>query len=158
MGVCGCGKSTLGRALSELSGLRYLDGDDLHPAANVAKMQSGVPLNDADRAPWLAACGAAMAAAPEGLIVGCSSLKRSYRDIIRDAAAPARPVFAYLHGPRSLLAARLNARRDHFMPSTMLDSQLATLEIPQPEEAALIVSIDLSPEEAAQQIRRRLSL
>lgn len=151
MGVCGCGKSTVGAELSRASGLAFLDGDDLHPPQNVAKMRSGLALDDADREPWLAECGR-LAAAEEGVILGCSALTRRYRDTIRRHAAPMQPVFVYLHGTRATLSQRLGARKGHFMPSALLDSQLATLEVPTPEEAALTVSIENSSQVLAAQI------
>ena len=137
MGVCGCGKSSVGQGIAMALGLRFTDGDDLHPATNVAKMASGQPLTDADRWPWLAKVGETLGA---GGVVACSALKRVYRDHIR-AAAPAT-VFVYLHGSRELLAARLAARPGHFMPPALLDSQLATLESPIDEPGCLCIPID----------------
>lgn len=157
MGVCGCGKSTVGAELSRASGIDFLDGDDLHPAENVAKMRAGIPLDDADRAPWLAECGRRLATAEEGLILGCSALTGLYRDMIRAHAAPAQPVFVYLHGTRAALRQRLGARRGHFMPSALLDSQLATLEVPAPAEAALTVSIENTSQALAAQVLTRLA-
>ncbi|PWE48387.1 gluconokinase [Thioclava sp. NG1] len=157
MGVCGSGKSTVGEALSRASGLTYIDGDDLHPESNVEKMRTGLPLNDLDRAPWLAACGRSLAERREGLILGCSALKASYRHLIRANAKPAEPTFIYLHGTRALLRARLEARRDHFMPSALLDSQLETLDPPSPSEGALTVSIEHSPDAIAEHILSRLA-
>lgn len=155
MGVCGCGKSTVGEALSALTGIPFLDADALHPATNVAKMRAGIPLDDADRAPWLRACGQAMAQAEGGLILGCSALKAGYREIIRRQGVT--PVFVYLHGARALLRARLGARQGHFMPTTLLDSQLATLEVPTAEENALTVDIAQPAEVLARQIHMRLT-
>ncbi|GHC62722.1 gluconokinase [Neogemmobacter tilapiae] len=136
MGVCGCGKSSVGQGIAAALGLPFTDGDDLHPAANVAKMASGQPLTDADRWPWLTKVGETLA---PGGVVACSALKRSYRDHIRKAAPDVR--FVYLHGDRALLAARLAARPGHFMPPALLDSQLATLEIPQADENPIILNI-----------------
>lgn len=157
MGVSGCGKSTIGQALADATGLAYVDGDDLHPAANVEKMRQGIPLVDEDRAPWLADCGRRLAAAPWGLILGCSALKAEYRALIRHRAAPAAPIFVYLHGSRTTLQARLNGRHNHFMPATLLDSQIATLDVPAPMEQAITVSIDQPAAAAAQQIRARIA-
>ena len=139
-GVAGCGKSSVGAALGAALGLPYRDGDDLHPPENVAKMAAGVPLTDADRAPWLADVGAALATdAP--LIIGCSALKRRYRDQIR-AAAGGAVTFVHLAGTRAVIEARMAARQNHFMPVSLLDSQFAALEPPQPDEASLTVNID----------------
>lgn len=133
MGVSGSGKSALGAAIAAQSGLRYLDGDDLHPEGNIAKMRAGVALTDADRWPWLDAVAARLAQdAP--ILIGCSALKRSYRDHLRaKAGGPLR--FLYLHGPASVLAARMAGRAGHFMPGALLTSQLATLEPPSLDEA-----------------------
>jgi carbohydrate kinase (thermoresistant glucokinase family) len=136
MGVCGCGKSSVGQGIAAALGLPFTDGDDLHPPANVAKMASGQPLTDADRWPWLTRVGETLA---PGGVVACSALKRAYRDHIR-AAAP-DTIFVYLHGDRALLAARLAARPNHFMPPALLDSQLATLEPPLDEPRCITVDI-----------------
>ena len=140
MGVAGCGKSTVGAALSVRLGVPYRDGDDLHSAANIAKMRRGEPLTDADRAPWLRAVGAALHdGAP--LIIGCSALKRQYRDLIR-AEAGGPVTFVHLAGSRAVIAARMAARTGHFMPPALLDSQFAALEPPGADENAVTVSID----------------
>ncbi|MDN4595581.1 gluconokinase [Leifsonia virtsii] len=151
MGVSGSGKSTVGEQVAELLGVPFVDGDALHPAANVAKMASGVPLTDDDRIPWLRAVGRALAeTSPEGAVVACSALKRSYRDLIRSEAPDA--LFAELDGDRALLAARMAARPGHFMPVSLLDSQLATLEPLQPEEHGLRLDVSRSPAELADAI------
>ena len=131
MGVSGTGKTTVGRGLSAALGLPFVEGDDYHPAHNVAKMARGEPLDDRDRAPWLAALGQvlAKAAATGGCILACSALKRAYRDQLR-AAAGAPVHFVWLHGTRELLAGRLAGRSGHFFPLSLLDSQFATLEPP----------------------------
>lgn len=126
MGVSGSGKSTVGALLAAQLGVPFTDADALHPPENVAKMAAGEPLDDADRAPWLDAVGAELAAAPSGLVVGCSALKRAYRDRIR-AAAP-QSYFAHLAGSPDLIAERLAGRAGHFMPAGLLGSQLRTLE------------------------------
>ena len=145
MGVAGCGKTSIGLALAPLLAARFLDGDDLHSPVNIAKMRRGEALTDADRAPWLAAVGQALAA-PGRLIVGCSALRRRYRELIRGAAgAPMR--FVHLAGSRAVIAARLAARRGHFMPDSLLDSQFAALEPPEPDERVITVDID-QPREA----------
>lgn len=139
MGVSGCGKSTVGAALAARLGLAYRDGDDLHPAANVEKMRAGQPLGDADRWPWLDRVAAVLKdEAP--VIIGCSALRRAYRDRIRSGAGgPVR--FVHLSGQRDLIAARMATRAGHYMPLSLLDSQFATLEPPGPDEA-LTVDID----------------
>ena len=140
MGVSGCGKTTIGDLVARELGVRFLDGDSLHPVENVAKMASGTPLTDEDRWPWLATVGAELAAAgPAGLVLACSALKRSYRDAIR-AQAP-ETVFLHLHGSREVLGGRIEGRSGHFMPSTLLDSQLATLEPLEADEAGTVVDI-----------------
>jgi carbohydrate kinase (thermoresistant glucokinase family) len=143
MGVSGAGKSLIGSALAHRLGLPFLDGDDLHSGANVARMAAGIPLTDADRGPWLDAVGAALAAAPGGAVIACSALKRAYRDRIRGAAPDAR--FVQLDGSRELLLARMSARAGHFMPPSLLDSQLAALEPLTPDEPGASVPVDGDP-------------
>jgi carbohydrate kinase (thermoresistant glucokinase family) len=125
MGVSGCGKSSVGEEIARLTSAQFVDGDDLHPEANKAKMGAGIPLDDNDRWPWLDRVGEVLAG-PKGAIVACSALKRVYRDRIR-AAAPGT-VFVHLDGSRELLWERISARQNHFMPASLLDSQLAILE------------------------------
>ena len=139
MGVSGCGKSSVGAGLAERLGIPYRDGDDLHPAANVDKMRAGVPLTDDDRWPWLDRVATVLRdEAP--VIVGCSALRRVYRDRIRQSAGG--PVtFIHLAGDRAVIAERMAARTGHYMPTTLLDSQFATLEPPGSDEA-LTVDID----------------
>ena len=143
IGVSGSGKTTLGERLAQHFGWAFKEGDELHPAANIAKMRHGVPLDDADRAPWLAAVGAWIdgwrRAGVSGVIT-CSALKRAYRRTLMQGRAGLR--FVFLKGPESLLAARLERRRGHFMPPGLLASQLAALEEPGPEEGAIVVDID----------------
>jgi gluconokinase len=141
MGVSGSGKTTLGRALSARLGWPFLEGDDLHPPANRAKMAAGHALDDADRAPWLDAIRAWIdrrLQAGGSAVVACSALKRAYRD--RLAAGP-QVWFVFQDGPREVLQARLARRRGHFMPVSLLDSQLATLERPGPDEQAVTVDV-----------------
>jgi gluconokinase len=126
MGVSGCGKSTVGKLLAQALGGVFLDGDELHPEASITKMASGTPLTDEDREPWLRDIGVRLASAEGTVVIACSALKRSYRDLIRSAARDI--VFVHLHGSRELLAQRMAARPGHFMPGSLLDSQLATLE------------------------------
>lgn len=139
MGVAGCGKSSVGEAISARTGIAYRDGDDLHPAANVEKMRAGIPLTDEDRWPWLDQVGRELAdKAP--LIIGCSALKRVYRDRIR-ALAGGPVTFVHLAGSRDLIAGRMAQRTGHYMPVSLLDSQFAALELPQPDEGALTADI-----------------
>lgn len=138
MGVSGSGKSTVGARLAQRLGWDFAEGDDLHPAANVAKMAAGQPLTDADREPWLAAIAAwidaELQAGRRGVIT-CSALKRHYRDRLRRADVR----FVYLRVARAELERRLTRRPQHFMPASLLDSQLAALEPPAADEAAMTV-------------------
>ena len=138
MGVSGSGKSTVGTALAELLGLGFVDADDLHPASNVAKMAAGTPLTDDDRWPWLDVVGERLAESSTGLVIACSALRRSYRDAIRDRAPDTR--FVLLTVDHDALQHRLEHRPGHFMPPSLLDSQLATLEPLEPDENGVTVS------------------
>lgn len=146
MGVSGSGKSTVGKDVAHALGVDFVDGDTLHPSANKEKMAAGHPLNDEDRLPWLKAVGGVLAEADEvgrTVVVACSALKRSYRDLLRASAADA--VFVQLDGSREVLAARLAPRKHEYMPAKLLDSQLATLEPLQPDEVGFVIDIDGSP-------------
>jgi gluconokinase len=139
-GVSGSGKTTVGALLAGRLGWRFADGDDLHPAANVAKMRAGIPLTDTDRRPWLRAIAAWMderIARGEDTVVACSALKRSYRDLLLDGRPAARMVF--LAPDREVLARRLAARHGHFFPEHLLSSQFDALEPPAPDERVLTV-------------------
>ena len=142
MGVSGCGKSRIGADFAKATGAQFVDGDALHPAANIAKMSRGEPLDDVDRAPWLDRVGQVLQA--DGTVVACSALKRLYRDRIR-AMAGAPVVFLYLRGKRETLMQRMATRPGHFMPVTLLDSQLATLEPPGADEAHQVADIEQLP-------------
>ena len=126
MGVSGCGKSTVGHAIAQQLGLAMVDGDDLHAPESVVRMRAGQPLTDADRWPWLDRVGQRLATSEAGLVIACSALRRSYRDRIRQHAGTVR--FLFLDGPHDLIAQRLQQRRGHYMPATLLDSQFSTLE------------------------------
>jgi carbohydrate kinase (thermoresistant glucokinase family) len=148
MGVSACGKSTVGRRLAQARGAVFLDADDFHPPENVARMAAGLALTDTDRQGWLAALSTRLAQARragEGVVLACSALKRSYRDKLRQGAPDLRLV--YLHSSRELLAARIAARSGHYMPASLLDSQLATLEPPSPDENALAFDVALTPQQ-----------
>lgn len=141
MGVSGCGKSAIGSRFAKAIGADFIDGDDLHPPANVAKMASGRPLTDADRAGWLIQVGETLRDRKGPVVIACSALKRKYRDVIR-ASAQTEVMFLHLTGARDVTAARMSKRKNHFMPPTLLDSQFAALEPPGSDEAAVTVDID----------------
>ncbi len=145
MGVSAAGKSTVGKLLAERLDVVYADGDDFHSEANIAKMRSGTPLDDADRRPWLDAIGNWLQAQdPNGAVISCSALKRSYRDRLR-AAAPA-VVFLHLSGGLEALRRRVADRKGHFMPASLLDSQLETLEPLQEDETGIAIELTRKPE------------
>ena len=152
MGVSGCGKSTVGRLLATMIGAGFLEGDDLHPPLNVERMAAAIPLTDDDRRDWLLALARRLANARterRSLVVSCSALKRSYRDMLRGASEDV--AFVHLHADPALLDARLSARADHFMPASLLASQLQTLEAPGPDEHAVAFDAALPPDWIAQQ-------
>ncbi|WP_284945806.1 gluconokinase [Acidisoma cladoniae] len=139
MGVSGCGKSTIAAAVAKDLGWPMIEGDDLHPPANIEKMSHGTPLDDDDRRPWLQAIAARIAEwRDEGVrgVVTCSSLKHTYRDILRNRHKDVH--FIYLKGSYELLLSRMQHRERHFMPPSLLQSQFATLEAPGPEEAITV--------------------
>jgi gluconokinase len=153
MGVSGCGKSSIGLQLATALGVPYLEGDTFHSYANVAKMTAGVALTDADRSDWLQALHGEIHAAREknaGLVLSCSSLKRRYRDLLRSADPQLK--FAHLAGPRELIEARMAARPDHYMPTSLLDSQFAALEPLQADEAGIVLDISKEPAQLVREI------
>jgi gluconokinase len=157
MGVSGSGKTTVAKLLAETSGWQFQEGDTLHPPENVEKMSAGVPLTDADRLPWLRKIAVTIdgwRAHGQSGVVTCSALKRSYREIIVGDRPDVRLV--YLKGSLDLIRRRMAARRGHFMPSTLLDSQFAILEEPSPDENAIVVDIGGQPEEIVGEIAERL--
>lgn len=148
MGVSGCGKSEIGQRLAAALDLPFLEGDSFHSAANVAKMAAGIPLTDDDRAGWLHTLQEQIRQATaqgRGLVLSCSALKRRYRDLLR-AGNPALR-FAHLSGPRSVIAERMAARVGHYMPPSLLDSQLRDLEPLQPDEAGVRLDLSQSPQQ-----------
>ena len=146
MGVSGCGKTSVAEGLAASLGAAFIEGDSLHPAVNVDKMSHGIALTDEDRWPWLDTVGRAMADVLAGngsVVVSCSALKKAYRDRLRSSAG-GKLAFVFLKGSRELLMSRMAAREGHFMPVSLLDSQLATLEDPSGEAGVVTVDIDAS--------------
>ena len=159
MGVSGAGKSTIGRMLADALGATFLEADDFHPPANLAKMRGGIPLGDEDRWPWLDAVAAWIdrcAAAGKSGVVACSALKRSYRDRLRAGRPDLQMIF--LRVDRDTLAARLAERHGHFFRPELLDSQLADAEVPLPDERAIVVDANEPPADVVREIIRRLGL
>jgi len=158
MGVAGSGKTTIAEALAKRIEWPFKDGDSFHPASNVEKMRNGHPLTDEDRWPWLRAIAAEIdrtSDAREHVVIACSALKRAYRDILIGKRHNVRLI--YLKGSRDLIGERLRARRGHFMPPQLLDSQFATLEEPREDEKAIVVDIAPAVEAIVDNIIRQLS-
>ena len=157
MGVCGSGKSLIGAQLARELDIDFVEGDDLHPPDNVKRMAAGIPLTDDDRHGWLIRVAARLREAKRagiGLVVACSALKRSYRDLLR-SVGEADVRFVYLVGSRALLAERMAKRRGHFMPPALLDSQLSILEEPSPDERAWVCDISAAPDAIVADLVRR---
>jgi gluconokinase len=157
MGVSGSGKSTVAGILARQLGWDFQEGDDLHPQQNIDKMSAGTPLDDEDRAPWLNTVSSwitqhTTAGAPG--IITCSALKRRYRDVLREQNV----VFVHLTGSKDLIGRRLSTRDDHYMPGSLLDSQVEALEPPEPDENAITIDAGRKPAEEAAEIVRRLGL
>jgi gluconokinase len=158
MGVSGSGKSLVGEAVAADLGLVFVEGDALHPTANIEKMSMGIPLTDDDRFPWLDKIGGEIAASlarSEGIVVSCSALKRIYRDRLR-SFADGRLLFIYLRGTEEVLTPRMAARKGHFMPTSLLKSQLATLEDPSRESDVITVDISGGKDEVAADAIRKV--
>jgi len=159
MGVSSSGKSTVGQSIGRRLHAPFLDGDGYHPAANVEKMRAGTPLTDEDRWPWLESLATALheAADKKGIAVGaCSALKRAYRDFLTQKAG--EPIlFVYLHGDKALIAERMAKRQHEYMPTSLLDSQFATLEVPDPAiENVLVVPVADSVDKITQTVTKAL--
>ena len=158
MGVAGSGKSVIGAALARSLDVEFVEGDNFHSTANVERMAAGIPLTDEDRATWLAALSDRIRQAKQtgvGLVVTCSALKRSYRDVLRRAASDIQ--FIFLRGTRELLEQRIANRTGHYMPASLLDSQLATLEEPAADENVWVCDIAKSPDQLLTELVTRIS-
>lgn len=149
MGVSGSGKTTVGVAVAKRLDLPFADADDFHPPANIAKMTAGTPLDDTDREPWLDAVGEWLANRQPGGVMSCSALRRSYRDRLRGHAP--RVEFLHLDGSLEVIEQRQAQRRGHFMPSSLLASQVATLEPLAADEAGCVIDVDQSVEAIVQE-------
>lgn len=159
MGTAGAGKSRIGEALATSLQIPFIEGDAFHPPKNVAQMQAGIPLNDENRQGWLLALAAQLRDARDrnrGVVLTCSALRRRYRDVLRSGDASIR--FILLHGNSALLRERLNARTGHYMPVSLLDSQIATLEIPSPDENAWTYDVRQTPDDIVNAIVARLRI
>ena len=156
MGVAGSGKSTVADLFARQLGWTRIEGDDLHPTQNVAKMAVGTPLTDADREPWLRMICQRINDTEGSQVITCSALRRAYRDILRTADARVR--FLHLSGSTELLAARIGARTDHFMPPSLLTSQLDALEPLTPDEDGVVVDVDGTPADIVTRAMHALDL
>ncbi|MEH1102755.1 gluconokinase [Micromonospora sp. CPCC 205561] len=159
MGVSGAGKTTVARGIAARTGLTFAEADEFHSPANVASMRAGVPLDDAARQPWLGALAGWMAArAADGVstVLACSALRLSYRDVLRHG--PPSVEFVHLDGPAEVIRERMARRAGHYMPASLLESQLATLERPRPDESVLVLDVSLTPDELVSAAVRRLGL
>jgi len=151
MGICGTGKSTVGKLLSEKLEIPFIEADDFHPASNVEKMQSGIPLNDVDRQPWLEAMSRELKQKEEnGFVLACSALKEKYRTVLFFSLSK-NPIIIQLYGDKALIQKRMTARSDHFMPSDLINSQLADLE---PSKEAIHFNISNQPTFIVEEIMR----
>lgn len=157
MGVSGCGKSTVGALLAKRLGIRYIEGDQFHPPENLHKMGLGIPLTDEDRKGWLLELQSQLRTArqaEESAVMTCSALKRSYRDLLREADSEL--LFIHLVGTREVISARMQKRTGHFMPPVLLESQLRDLEPPGPDERAFGISIDMPLEQLVEEAAKAI--
>ncbi|MFZ6862440.1 gluconokinase [Undibacterium sp. Ji67W] len=146
MGVCGCGKTEIGQGLAHRLNVQFIEGDQYHSSSNVKKMRDGIPLTDNDRSDWLLQLTVIISEAREqgrGLVLSCSALKRAYRDLLRSADPELQ--FIHLYGDRDIIAQRMQARQQHFMPVSLLDSQLADLQALQGDEQGISLNIEETP-------------
>jgi len=153
MGVCGCGKTTVGKVLAERLGWEFVEGDSFHSQANIAKMSRGVALDDADRWPWLKTLADEITRRIDEqrpMVLACSALKQAYRDVLQVDGEQVR--FVFLEGSRQLIAERLNRRQGHYMPASLLESQFTALEPPRDAEGMTVIPADQSVDEIAQQV------
>jgi gluconokinase len=158
MGVSGSGKSLIGAAFARAIGVDFVEGDQYHSAENVERMRAGIPLTDKDREQWLRSLAARLREAKDagnGVVIACSALKRSYRDILRVQAEDVR--FVFLRGEPALIAERLAGRRGHYMPASLLESQIATLEEPLADEHAWVCDVTQSPKDIVAALVARAS-
>ncbi len=155
MGVAGCGKTSVGLALAESGLLAFIDGDDLHPPQNIQKMSEGIPLEDADREPWLVLVGQALADARGPVAIGCSALKRKYRDLISQTAGE-EVGFIHLSAAKDVIANRMASRINHFMPRSLLESQFSALEPLEKDEHGFVVDISGSIADIVADIKNKL--
>jgi carbohydrate kinase (thermoresistant glucokinase family) len=159
MGVSGVGKTTVGKLLAERLSVEFLEGDQFHPPANIAKMRNGEPLTDEDRLPWLEILASELAArraAGKGVVLACSALRRRYRDILRDGHDDVD--FVFLQADQHVIQQRIDARRGHFMPASLLESQLVALEHPGPDEHVITVDAAQPPEAIVETVLEQLGL
>ena len=158
MGVAGSGKTLIGAALAHALDVEFVEGDEFHSEQSIAKMSAGIPLTDADRAEWLRTLAFRLRVhrrAGTGIVVTCSALKRAYREVLRGGAKDIH--FIFLKGPRDLISQRLASRGGHFMPASLLDSQLASLEEPAPDENAWVCDVTKPPAEIITDLVTRAS-
>lgn len=156
MGVAGCGKTTIGQTLAAEMNFKFIDGDELHPQTNIEKMSAGIPLTDKDRFPWLEKVGQALAFSDNSIIIGCSALKKIYRDVIRDFAK-GDVTFVHLSGTKELILERMKERKGHFMPVSLVNSQFADLEPPTKRETSTTIDISDFVENITDQLKEILS-